>query len=133
MHGRVYYGTKDLVKYFSNQESQGSLPTLSDIRDVATILTQKYATSQAYERALEDPVALAWGTSSAVPMSGTPLPNNQPANDSELFRGDWALANSILLIRDGLLFLEACSAVASGDTGRVWEVMKVSEESVTSQ
>ncbi|KAK7684253.1 hypothetical protein QCA50_012577 [Cerrena zonata] len=46
-------------------------------------------------------------------------------NDDGIFQGDWALANSILLMRDGLLFLEACSAVASGDIGRVWEVLKI--------
>lgn len=42
------------------------------------------------------------------------------------FRGDWVLANSILLMRDGIWFLEVCRAVALGDIGRVWEVLKVS-------
>lgn len=46
-------------------------------------------------------------------------------NTSEQFKGDWPLANSILLIRDGIWFLEYCRAVASGDTGRVWEILKV--------
>lgn len=41
------------------------------------------------------------------------------------FKGDWPLANSIILIRDGVWFLEFCSAIACGDTGRAWEIMKV--------
>ncbi|KAI0054730.1 hypothetical protein BV25DRAFT_1996352 [Artomyces pyxidatus] len=40
-------------------------------------------------------------------------------------KGDWVLANSILLMRDGIWFLEVCRAVASGDIGRVWEVLKI--------
>lgn len=52
---------------------------------------------------------------------------NQPnaEGDSEKFEGDWALANSILLVRDGIWWLEFCRAVSIGDTGRVWEVLKV--------
>ena len=45
------------------------------------------------------------------------------------FKGDWALANSILLLRDGIWSLEVCQAVATGDIGRVWEVLKVSCQS----
>jgi len=41
------------------------------------------------------------------------------------FHGDWPLANSILMMHNGILFLEVCQAVASGDIGRVWEVLKV--------
>lgn len=46
-------------------------------------------------------------------------------SDPEKFEGDWALANSILLVRDGIWWLEFCRAVSIGDTGRVWEVLKV--------
>lgn len=45
----------------------------------------------------------------------------------ETFEGDWPLANSILLIVCGVMFLEAQLAVRIGDTGRVWEIIKVSE------
>ncbi|KAJ3488897.1 hypothetical protein NLI96_g2538 [Meripilus lineatus] len=45
-------------------------------------------------------------------------------SDPEKFEGDWALANSILLVRDGIWWLEFCRAVSIGDTGRVWEVLK---------
>ncbi|KAJ3776373.1 hypothetical protein FB446DRAFT_636082, partial [Lentinula raphanica] len=39
--------------------------------------------------------------------------------------GDRVLANSIAFMRDAVLSRECANAVASGDVGRVWEVMKV--------
>ncbi|KAJ3748285.1 hypothetical protein EV360DRAFT_25469, partial [Lentinula raphanica] len=39
--------------------------------------------------------------------------------------GDRVLANSIAFMRDALLSHECANAVASGDVGRVWEVLKV--------
>ncbi|KAJ3817574.1 hypothetical protein F5880DRAFT_1492702 [Lentinula raphanica] len=39
--------------------------------------------------------------------------------------GDRVLANSIAFMRDALLSRECANAVASGDVGRVWEVLKV--------
>lgn len=39
--------------------------------------------------------------------------------------GDWGLANSIIMMRDGLLFTEVSHAISHGDIGRVWEVLKV--------
>lgn len=41
------------------------------------------------------------------------------------FRGDRVLANSICFMRDALISREMSQAVAEGDVGRVWEVMKV--------
>lgn len=141
---RVYFDTDDLVKYFLLKKAEDALPTLADIRSIAQKLACQYATSQAYQQSLEDPVKLGErGVPFAVPPSA-PLeslineqerdkhrseqtdPEAEPQTDSEAFKGDWALANSVLLMRDGLLFLEACSAVATGDIGRVWEVLKVS-------
>jgi G:T-mismatch repair DNA endonuclease (very short patch repair protein) len=40
-------------------------------------------------------------------------------------RPDVTLANGILFIRNAIWWLEVCRAVAMGDTGRVWEIMKV--------
>ncbi|KAI0040471.1 hypothetical protein FA95DRAFT_1502810 [Auriscalpium vulgare] len=39
--------------------------------------------------------------------------------------GDSVLANEILLKRDGIWFMEACRAVACGEIGCYWEVLKV--------
>lgn len=40
---------------------------------------------------------------------------------------DITLANATLFIRDALWWREVCDAIATGDTGRVWEVLKVSK------
>ncbi|KAJ3756736.1 hypothetical protein EV360DRAFT_47466 [Lentinula raphanica] len=45
--------------------------------------------------------------------------------DEHRRRGDRVLANSISFMRDALLSRECANAVASGDVGRVWEVIKV--------
>ena len=42
--------------------------------------------------------------------------------------GDKTLANSILLMHNGIWLLEACQAVATGDIGHVWEILKVSKD-----
>lgn len=49
------------------------------------------------------------------------------------FQGDWVLANGILLKRDGIWFLELCRAVACGDIGCVWEILKVSVRATLDQ
>lgn len=104
------------MTYFKNQTV---LPALTEIREIAHRLACQYATSQAYQRALQSPRE---EHSNDVPVD---------ISTKDDFQGDWALANSILLIRDGILFLEACGAVAGGDTGRVWEVLKVNNHEFT--
>ena len=41
------------------------------------------------------------------------------------FQGDRVLANSICFMRDTLISHEMSQAIAEGDVGHVWEVMKV--------
>ena len=48
------------------------------------------------------------------------LPLPPPSED-----GDLTLANATLFMRDGIWWREVCTAIALGDPGRVWEVMKV--------
>jgi hypothetical protein len=49
--------------------------------------------------------------------------------DSTLLeRPDITLANAILFVRNAIWWTEYCSAVAMGDTGRVYEILKVSSE-----
>jgi len=68
--------------------------------------------------------------SSANPMDeepsqkGNAKSNTHNINDSS-FGGDWVLANSMLLLRNGIWFTEVCQAVTAGDIGRVWEILKV--------
>ena len=46
-------------------------------------------------------------------------------NEKPPFKGDRVLANSIALIRDAMISREMSYAIAEGDVGRVYEVMKV--------
>jgi hypothetical protein len=39
--------------------------------------------------------------------------------------GDVTLANATLFIRNAIWWREMCKAVATGDTGRIWEILKV--------
>ncbi|KII85951.1 hypothetical protein PLICRDRAFT_115567 [Plicaturopsis crispa FD-325 SS-3] len=39
-------------------------------------------------------------------------------------KADITLANATLFMRNGILWREVCEAIATGDTGRVWEVLK---------
>ncbi|THH07072.1 hypothetical protein EW146_g9429 [Bondarzewia mesenterica] len=55
---------------------------------------------------------------SAEPFYGETAPPKQ-------FDGDWPLANCMMLMRNGIWFLEYCKAVALGDIGRTWEVIKL--------
>jgi hypothetical protein len=41
------------------------------------------------------------------------------------FTGDHVLQNAILFLRDSIWWTEFCYAVAEGDTGRVFEILKV--------
>ncbi|KAA1479037.1 hypothetical protein DENSPDRAFT_788720 [Dentipellis sp. KUC8613] len=45
--------------------------------------------------------------------------------DTDCNRGDWVLANTCLLMRDGIWYKELCRAIAVGDTGCVWEILKI--------
>lgn len=166
---RVYLGTDDLVRYFREQERLKLLPTLVELKGIAEKLCHQYCTTQAYQRALEDPNELQRRKAPhIVPMGNQQLAHHMARkgsdtcqadtprvsmstrsnNDgdasgsdgemededeevadqpecSDLSNGDWTLANSILMMRDGLLFIEVGDAIANGNTGRVWEVLKV--------
>lgn len=50
------------------------------------------------------------------------LPHN-PADDT--WKGDRALANLILQLRDSFWYYEMCQATSDGDIGRVFEIIKV--------
>ena len=122
---RVHFGVDDLVKHFRTLADEDQLPSLDELDQHAVRLYSVYSTTPAYERAL-DPCA----TRAANPALRFPLATSIVAGSGA---GDWALANSILLICDGIWFLEVCHTVASGDIGRVWEVFKVSISNAAGQ
>ncbi|KAJ3485625.1 hypothetical protein NLI96_g4817 [Meripilus lineatus] len=147
----VQLGTEDIVTYFHDLARKNRLPTLGHLREIARELSAKYSTTDAYENALrvqdeldedikmnvddgpDDEDNHSIGSAEESDQSESDDESDTESdkehggsdNTSEQFKGDWPLANSILLIRDGIWFLEYCRAVASGDTGRVWEILKV--------
>lgn len=75
--------------------------------------------------AVEEP-SLPGETQTNEPIEGSATnQTDQQAEEDNPFKGDWTLANIILLVRDGIWYLEYCRAVSSGDTGRIWEILKV--------
>jgi hypothetical protein len=91
-----------------------ALPTVDELLAQAMVLSARFGGSSAYTQALRPK---AFGTDDMSYL---------PKRTEDVFHGDWALANSILVMRDGVWFLEVCQTVAIGDVGRVWEIMKVS-------
>jgi len=61
----------------------------------------------------------------AVPEVEPVEPLSVPVNSAG---GDLTLANSISFIRNAIWWREMCRAVAEGDPGCVWEILKVYEK-----
>ncbi|KAI0312034.1 hypothetical protein OF83DRAFT_1067874, partial [Amylostereum chailletii] len=109
---QIFYETDDLEAYF--QTLREVFPDDALFAD-ATILQERYSSTQAY-----------WKARSACTPANS-APNDAPVGPAwseGTVEGDYVLANSSLLMRDGLEFLEVCRATALGDIGRVLEVHK---------
>ncbi|KIJ99754.1 hypothetical protein K443DRAFT_123087 [Laccaria amethystina LaAM-08-1] len=144
----VYLKTDNLIKHFETLSLQKQLPSFEDLETVAEVLSRHHATTQAYSCACFPsetqtsfiPEGSPWtGTSSMDVVMGE-ISTSESVNVSttedvsttnkllippESNDGDLTLANSTLFIRDGIWWREVCIAVAEGDPGRVWEVMKL--------
>ncbi|KAI0038499.1 hypothetical protein FA95DRAFT_1505585, partial [Auriscalpium vulgare] len=127
----AYLKTNDLVEYYRILAEESHLPSLHLIIQDAAHLSQMYSTSQAHVRARmppsdhadDAPRGPAWPSPPAANSSSAS--GKTPATSRRTHpEADWVLANSILLLRDGIYFLEVCRAVKLGDIGRVWEMLK---------
>lgn len=146
-----YFNTEDLTCLFKEHED---VPTFDSLVNAAYLLARRHATTQAHERALrptEDnlnppPLGSVWireqsednvmGDKSEDGYKNDKdthmddsdnenelLPLNLPSTTGE--DADITLANTTLFIRNAIWWREMCTAVASGDTGRVWEILKI--------
>ena len=134
---RTYLGTDDLVQHFQRQSSEKRLVSLANLMEDASHLARRYSSEQAYTKALlprspqshSDDIPLAADFPQGVPSAQVVMDMEAMLLEDEItappFQGDWPLANSVLLIRDGIWYMEVVRAVALGDIGRVWEVLKV--------
>ncbi|TEB22269.1 hypothetical protein FA13DRAFT_1600942, partial [Coprinellus micaceus] len=127
----------DIFKYFTNLAMEGKLPTLEVLEKAAEKLHNTYTTTRAIYEALGDttakspwtnsvPLGKKWGSqerdATSLPKVATEVPEDTQGRHEN---GDRVLANSITFMRDALLSREISYAVAEGDAGRVYQVMKM--------
>ncbi|KAJ7336921.1 hypothetical protein DFH08DRAFT_915944 [Mycena albidolilacea] len=117
---RLFYETDDLEKYSAGLETAGQLPDLDTILDDATMLADRY-TSQA---AIQNSMRTAEATS---PKNPNPFPVGTPciAQREPGFTGDRVLRNSEIFLLEFRWWIEMAWSVSEGDTGRVWEIIKI--------
>ena len=132
--------TTNLVEHFSGQSE---LPSFEELLAIAKVLTQRHGTTQAYNSVLNanaqpenrPPRGSEWiRQSQSEDITIHDVGENQDEDELELplppeqskDEMDTTLANSILFIRNAIWWREVCTAVAEGDSGRVWEILKVS-------
>lgn len=111
---------------FEELESQLSTihPPISfhDLEILANKVYHRYMTSRAYESALGDTERpLEDYGEAGEQMDGADKEVEKPG-----WKGDHQMANLVLRMRDGLWYYELCHAIIDGDTGRVSEIIKVS-------
>lgn len=154
MFGRISFGCDDLLTHFEKLESAKSLPEIENLELTAKRLHRAYSSTRAHYQALQDsalsegsdwgktvPLGSPWlapardSTSESITTGSTTQPAQNASSKSKTsvksdaptppFKGDRVLANSIAFIRDALVSREMAFAVAEGDAGRVYEMMKV--------
>ncbi|KAG6835289.1 hypothetical protein H0H93_003080 [Arthromyces matolae] len=142
-----YLRTDNLQQYFDAQKEANTLSSFEALLASARVLVRRYGTTTAFQRAhnpeVGDPYAVPEGTpwtrppvvdgqAATQPPYRSPLENDNIDQLSDLsdpeesaLDGDITLANSILFIRNAIWWREMCRAVARGDTGRIWEILKI--------
>jgi hypothetical protein len=139
----VYYQTSDLIHFFEQKKEQGMVPTFEELLVIGRTLAQRHATTQAHKRAChprEDstnpvPLGSPWIPHENNDVEMKDMEGSFPEDEedrlsdlsgaSEHLEGDTTLANATLFIRNGIWWREVCKAVANGDPGRVWEILKL--------
>jgi hypothetical protein len=116
--GRIYFRCHDLLEYFANLTK---LPDIEELEDTARKLHNTYSTSRGMFTALSSspPDQMDW--KKIVPVV------NEDVRSAESGVGyeDQILASSIAFMRDALVSREFSYAIADGDVGRAYEVLKV--------
>ena len=134
----MYFKSDDLFQYFADIEAAGTLPTFAELESAAQALHQAYSNTRALHRAMRDvempskwshtvPQGTPWQSACAPSTSSTETSSEASNGNGEtVFKGDLMLARSIAFMRDALISREAAYAVAEGDVGRLYEMIKVS-------
>lgn len=140
--GRDILETSDLVQFFADKSKANDLPSLSSLEEKARKLAARHTTTKAWERVMH-PVP---GYETSIPRGsewtsepGSTDSNKNAGSDDESDEvseysmeertetHDTTLANAILFLRNTIWWREFDAAVRKGDTGRMYEIMKVGE------
>ncbi|PBK64863.1 hypothetical protein ARMSODRAFT_892428 [Armillaria solidipes] len=132
---------KDILVHFQELDSNQSLPSLESLILDAKTLVRRYASTAAAEQALRRqdmesapniyrvPVGRQWISHSTNESDEKVDKGDQkespPFKEDDGFDGDRVLANSVLFLRDFSWWIEAVYAVADGDIGRAFEILKI--------
>ncbi|KAF8872739.1 hypothetical protein BD779DRAFT_1708992 [Infundibulicybe gibba] len=145
---RLHFSCDDLFDHFRGLSAIQNLPEFEDLEAAALKLHRKYSTTRAHYLALHEldhdsewvksiPPGSPWvpplrdESSICQPQPQTTGPKKAGTRGTrrdmanvEQFKGDHVLANSIALMRDALISREMAYAIAEGDVGRMYEMMK---------
>lgn len=132
---RNYFKCDDIFTYFATLET---LPEIEDLIKAAQVLHHTFSSTRAIYHALDDTtIESEWSENIARGTAWIPPPffeSSQSDGSKHLKKekpttrhpqGDRVLSNSIMLMRDTLMSQEMSYAIAEGDPGRVYEIMKV--------
>ncbi|KAG5634356.1 hypothetical protein H0H81_002264 [Sphagnurus paluster] len=149
-----YFETDDdLEAFFAQKKQANALPEFHELLDIAKKLARRHATTKAFRAAHnpndKNPDPVPNGSPWLPPTQPLAVPQENWAENIAPIRvmddqksnalpdmfensqtrtsplGDVTLANTTLFIRDAIWWHEMCRAVAEGDTGRVWEILKI--------
>ncbi|KAJ7218595.1 hypothetical protein GGX14DRAFT_390366 [Mycena pura] len=113
------------------------IPSLDSLLDEATVIVKRFISTKAFETALDAdlvqtcpaafkfPLGPVWTPDASAAAASAVEPDTKLHSELPNFTGDRVLANSILFLRDFMLFEEFSEALSDGDIGRVHEVLKV--------
>lgn len=132
---KVYPESKLLLEvvaaYFA-PEGPIAAQSYEDLYGYAELVYKRYMTNAAYDAAESDAF---WDPEVYGPHAPLLEPTGaeystmtgpvDPPPPSSKWTGDQALRNNISFLRTTFWYLEMCAAVAEGDIGRVFEVIKV--------
>ncbi|KAK7019386.1 hypothetical protein VNI00_018099 [Paramarasmius palmivorus] len=129
---RVHFETDDLTVYFDGLKEKKEIPTFKALLDHASTLVQRYASLEAFERALSgdlhekapEAVKVRPGDAWSSPnVSSSSEKGGEAIEEPDDFDGDRTLANSILfkMMFGTILFMDY--AISDGDTGRLIDLL----------
>ncbi|KAH7914696.1 hypothetical protein BJ138DRAFT_1079047 [Hygrophoropsis aurantiaca] len=142
-----FFQCSNLVEHFEQLQSQNNIPDFESLCSNGQTLARRHATTQAFERAHKpeenhpDNVPLGSPWTHGDNHDDVEMENPGDMSDQIVFDGvdalsdlsdyedhpmaDISLGNTTLFMRNGIWWREMCESIAQGDTGRVWEIMKI--------